>query len=160
MSLVVTKVCQEVDLVPLWTCTFAVVKDQVLSSWLVIFRPVTRSCHPWSSSAITPPSWDQKNYAAFAPDSTSTAQHQVYFTTNCYKNQCWSQYQQNEDVCISDQPKPIGWIGQTQLLWLSDPCILGILRNLKYLVWFSWLLVVLWICCLSACDCLLCVWLI
>jgi hypothetical protein len=54
MSLVVTKVCQGVDIVPLRTCTFAVVKDQVLSSRLVIFRPVTRSCHPWNSSANYP----------------------------------------------------------------------------------------------------------
>jgi hypothetical protein len=67
MSLVVTKVCQGVDLVPLWTFTFAIVRDQVLSSWLVIFRHVTRSYHPWSTSAITPTNWDQKILCSTLP---------------------------------------------------------------------------------------------
>jgi hypothetical protein len=40
MSLVVTKVCQGADLGPLWTRTFAVVKDQVLNFLTSNFKDI------------------------------------------------------------------------------------------------------------------------
>lgn len=164
MSLVVTKVCQGVDLVPLWTCTFAVVKNQALSSSLVIFKPATRSCRLWeylnsypSKDLTSQGCWDPKSYAVFASNSVSMTQHQACSIINCYENSCWSHCQQNEDVNIGDQPKPIGWIGQTQLLWLSCPRVLGIPRYLSTLYGSHDCLTFSKIVAWSVCVCLLCV---
>ena len=144
MSLVVTKVCQGADLVPPWTCTFAVVRDQVLSSWLVIFRPATRSCRLWeflnsypSEELTSLGCWDQKFYAVFASTSTSTTQHQAASPPTASRILVEVNINKMKTSTYVTSPKPIGWIGQTQSLRLSYPRVLGIHGYLCYRVWFD-----------------------
>jgi hypothetical protein len=81
------RLCQETNLVPPWTCTFAVVKDQVLGCLTrIFFRPGMRHFHIWRT-------WRPRNhvmrykktYKSALPTSTSMAQQHCNFTTNCHQ---------------------------------------------------------------------------
>jgi hypothetical protein len=127
---------------------FAVVRDQVLSFWLVIFRPATRRCRLWEylhnypfEDPTSPGCWARRlhSFSLYLNLDDSTPGR---ITTLCFKNPCWRRCQQAEDCNICDQPKPIGWIGQNSIALIelppriSHPWVLV----LPCLVW--WLLVV------------------
>lgn len=128
---------------------FAVIWDQVLSSWLVIFRPATRSwrfreyLNNYLFEDLTSPGcWARRLRSFLLRLNIEDRTPGLLRNQLPRKSMLESIRAKWRRQHMWPAPKRIGWIGQTQSLWLSYPHALGIpwVLRLPCLVW--WLLVV------------------